>query len=152
MFAKQRVGSLWARYALAAACGAVVVLLVAFVWCLSVTPRPDTKTYQAVFLSNGQVYFGKLHGATSRTPVLEDVFYLQQTTAQLQRTENLATTSTQPAVAGQQLALAKLGQTEIHQPQDRLFLVRSQILFWENLSAGSQVIQSINTFKGEQQH
>jgi hypothetical protein len=33
--------------------------------------------WQAVFLSNEQVYFGKLKSANSSYPVLEDIYYLQ---------------------------------------------------------------------------
>src|SRR5579871_553977 len=32
--------------------------------------------YQAVLLSNGAVYYGKLSGFGSRTPVLNDVYYI----------------------------------------------------------------------------
>jgi hypothetical protein len=39
-------------------------------------PRFDTP-YQAVFLANGQVFFGKLSGAGSEHPRLDDVFYVQ---------------------------------------------------------------------------
>lgn len=34
--------------------------------------------YQAVFLDNGQAFFGKLENADSDYPVLKDVFYIQR--------------------------------------------------------------------------
>lgn len=40
-------------------------------------PRFDTP-YQAVFMANGQVFFGKLSGAGTEFPRLDDVFYVQQ--------------------------------------------------------------------------
>lgn len=39
-------------------------------------PKFDTP-YQAVFLANGQVFFGKLSAAGSDYPRLDDVFYVQ---------------------------------------------------------------------------
>ena len=39
-------------------------------------PKFDT-SYQAVYLANGQVFFGKLSGAESEHPRLDDVFYVQ---------------------------------------------------------------------------
>jgi hypothetical protein len=40
-------------------------------------PRFDTP-YQAVFMANGQVFFGKLSGFGTDHPRLDDVFYVQQ--------------------------------------------------------------------------
>jgi hypothetical protein len=40
-------------------------------------PSFDTP-YQAVFMANGQVFFGKLSGLGSEHPRLDDVFYVQQ--------------------------------------------------------------------------
>ena len=109
-------------------------------------PKPDSSVYQAVFLTNGQVYFGKLQNAYSRAPVLEDVYYLQVNQplqqGQTAAGKNASSTSQQP-----QFALMKLGQTEVHGPQDKLFLMDQQILFWENLKPDSQVIQTIDQFK-----
>src|ERR1700680_4308875 len=34
-------------------------------------------TYQAVLLTNGSVYFGKLDGYQTKFPVLSDVYYVQ---------------------------------------------------------------------------
>lgn len=40
-------------------------------------PKFDT-AYQAVFMANGQVFFGKLSGLGTEHPRLDDVFYVQQ--------------------------------------------------------------------------
>ncbi len=37
-----------------------------------------TSEYQAVFLDNGQAFFGKLSNADTAYPLLQDVFYIQQ--------------------------------------------------------------------------
>lgn len=38
---------------------------------------PLTTPYQAVFVDNGQVYFGQLSGLGTPFPVLKDVYYVQ---------------------------------------------------------------------------
>jgi len=40
-------------------------------------PKIDS-AYQAVFMANGQVFFGKLSGLGTDYPRLDDVFYVQQ--------------------------------------------------------------------------
>lgn len=40
-------------------------------------PKFET-AYQAVFMANGQVFFGKLSGLGTEHPRLDDVFYVQQ--------------------------------------------------------------------------
>lgn len=44
---------------------------------LSSAPKFDS-AYQAVFMANGQVFFGKLSGLGTDYPRLDDVFYVQQ--------------------------------------------------------------------------
>lgn len=140
---RQQPQRLWLRSLLGAVGGIFVTLVFVCAWFRFVIPRPDAKTYQAVFLSNGQVYFGKLRGVETRTPVLDDVFYLQANTS-LQNAPVSATGT--PADANPQFSLIKLGQSEIHAPQDRLFLFKNQLLFWENLKADSQVIKTITAY------
>lgn len=94
-------------------------------------------SYQAVFLSNNQVYFGKLSKLNSPYPVLTDVYYIQAFAAQ-----DLSST----AKAGNQLQLVKLG-SELHQPQNVMYLNRSQILFIEPLKPDSQIVKSISDFE-----
>lgn len=51
---------------------------------LSLPGAPDkpgisiSTEYQAVFLDNGQAFFGKLENADANYPVLRDVFYIQR--------------------------------------------------------------------------
>lgn len=94
-------------------------------------------SYQAVFLSNNQVYFGKLSKLDSKYPVLTDVYYIQAFAAQ-----DLSNS----AKAGNQLQLVKLG-SELHQPQNVMYLNRSQILFIEPLKSDSQIVKSISDFE-----
>jgi hypothetical protein len=124
----------------------VLVAAAGSLWWLSL-PQPNAKAYQAVFLANGQVYFGKLRGIHSRSPVLDDVFYLQVNQPLQQGSETGQYATGTPASGQPQVSVIKLGQSEIHGPEDRLFLTKTQILFWENLRADSQVIRTIQEFR-----
>jgi hypothetical protein len=97
-------------------------------------------SYEAVFLSNNQVYFGKLSNADSVYPVLSNVYYIQAFAAQ-----DLSNASK----SGSQLQLVKLG-SELHQPQNVMYLNRSQILFIEPLKSDSQIVKSIADFESRQ--
>ena len=91
--------------------------------------------YQAVFLTNNQVYFGKVKSINDESVVISDVYYLQvQQSVQPDAKDKTADQ--------QQLSLAKLGG-ELHGPEDTMFLNRDQVLFWENLKNDSKVVQAI---------
>lgn len=88
--------------------------------------------YQAVFLDNGQVYFGKLDSSDDRFYTLTDVFYLQSGAVAIDQTSNLA--------------LTKLGN-EAHGPEDRMLINTDHILFIEDMKNDSKVVQAINDYK-----
>lgn len=91
--------------------------------------KPNNDTYQAVFLTNGQVYFGKL--TANRTQyVLRDVFYIQ---------------AFDPRKTNTEIKLVKFGD-ELHGPEDEMVLERSQVGIWENLRLDSRVLQGILAF------
>lgn len=92
--------------------------------------------WQAVFLSNGQVYFGQVARFTPQTVVLRQIYYLQ-TSGQLQ-----AGDTPQPT----DLALVKLG-AELHGPTDEMIINRDHILFIETLKEDSRVVKAIEQFR-----
>jgi hypothetical protein len=92
------------------------------------------KQFQAVFLTNGQVYFGKLSKTDSSYVVLKNIYYLQVQQS-VQPTDKTSTTSPQ-------VSLAKLGG-ELHGPEDVMYISRSQVLFWENLKGDGKVAKAI---------
>jgi hypothetical protein len=100
--------------------------------------------YQAVFLTNGQVYFGKISDANSDYPVLRDIYYLQVVQPPLQGTP----TQAQPAQAQAQpqISLVKLGN-ELHGPVDEMHISRTQVLFYEDLKSDGQVVKAIQSYK-----
>lgn len=93
--------------------------------------------YSAVFLSNGQVYFGKIKDNNSKEIILDNVFYLQS--------GNQSAVSGQ-SIQGSQFTLVKLGN-ELHGPTDELFINKQNVLFYEYLRSDSQVVQSIKNYK-----
>lgn len=98
-----------------------------------------TKQYQALFLTNGQVYFGKLTHPDGNFVELTDIYYLQTQAAQPAAGANAAATQ-------QSLSLAKLGN-ELHGPEDAMFVAKNQVLFWENLKDSGKVVQAIKAYQ-----
>jgi len=89
--------------------------------------------YQAVFLTNGQVYFGHLDSSRELYE-LTDIYYLQVNQDLQRAAEDV---SNKP-----DLTLIKLGE-ELHGPTDRMLINRDQVLFVEDLKQNSKVIKSI---------
>jgi len=102
----------------------------------------ENDKYQAVFLDNNQVYFGKLHNADSDYPVLRDIYYLRVT-------RKLQPQDPEAAVAPD-INLVKLG-TELHGPTDEMKINKDHILFIEDLGENSQVVTAIKNFQEFQQ-
>jgi len=101
----------------------------------------DTSKYQAVFFTNGQVYFGKLSTVNSEYLKLTDIYYLQTQATEGKESNPQATSNAQSDVQ-----LIKLGE-EIHGPEDEMVLSKQQLLFYENLKADGKVAQSIEAYK-----
>ena len=98
-------------------------------------------SYQAVFLSNGQVYFGKLSEAHGDYIDLKDIYYLQVGPQQGSGEAANTATNTQ-----QQIQLVKLGN-ELHGPVDEMHINRTQVLFYEDLKSDGQVVKAIQSYK-----
>jgi hypothetical protein len=120
----------------------VVILLVLGGWFAWSKMGGDTGVksdqYQAVFLTNGQVYFGKVSNINSGYVKLSDIYYLQVQQS-VQPTDKNKTDQSQ-------VSLAKLG-SELHGPEDSMNINRDQVLFWENLKNDGKVVQAINSYK-----
>ena len=86
----------------------------------------DPNTYQAMFLTNDQTYFGHLKNINSDYLILSDVYYVKIS----------------DSGAGQ---LVKLGVGEPHGPQDKMIISQDQVLFWENLKFDSPVVKTIQS-------
>lgn len=113
--------------------------------------------YQAVFLTNGQIYFGQLSGFPGSSPVLKDVYYLRAQRS-LQPSDDLTEelevedkekeeAKITPATSETpELTLIKLGN-ELHGPVDEIQLNSDHILFVEDLKQESRIVRAIEQFK-----
>jgi hypothetical protein len=115
-----------------------IMVVLAGVWYYKTVGRDGSTVvtsdaYQAVFLDNGQVYFGKLDRSHEEFYVLTDVFYLQS---------GVAVTETA------NLALTKLG-AEAHGPEDRMEINVDHVLFVEDMQGDSKVTQAIQQYKNK---
>jgi len=102
----------------------------------------DFSKYQAVFLSNGQVYFGKVTDANIQTLVLENIYYLRSA-VNLQTSDEKNSTTT-PVMDN--FSLVKLGN-ELHGPEDKMSINLSQVLFVEDLKYDSNVVEAIRAYE-----
>jgi hypothetical protein len=91
----------------------------------------DRNAYQAVFLTNGSTYFGKLEPQGDEWFLLRDVFYL-----------SVGDQSTTPQ-------LIKRG-SEAQGPKEPMIIPREQVLFIENLGDDGEIVTLIKKFKSGQ--
>ena len=102
-----------------------VILLVE--WWDFALPSPGGARYQAVFLSNGQTYFGHYIERLGPYAKIENAFYIQQTPAKDEQT---------PAES----KVVRRG-SELHHPTTFVLIPKSAILFTEDLRSDSPVAQ-----------
>lgn len=127
--------------------GCVLIIILLAAWLGFTVPgiKPENtqinkNEYQAVFLTNGQVYFGKVGTLNSNYLVLTNIFYLQ--------TNSASGTSNNPQNGSKNnsLTLVKLGISELHAPEDKMVINQSQVSFWENLKDSSKVVSAIKQY------
>lgn len=108
-----------------------------YVWCLNSLIKPSA--LQAVFLTDGQIYFGKVANPWSKYVRLTDVYYFQ------------AKDGLSPDISmlgSGDVTLIKLGK-EAHGPEDKLEINRDQVMFIQDLKDDSKVVKAIKDFKGK---
>lgn len=120
---------------------AAIVIVIAIWTIFEVKSWIPSRGYHAVFLSNNQVYFGKLSHKNNDFLRLSDIYYLQLT-APLQNQREVA--SGQP-----DLTLIKLGN-ELHGPEDEMRINRGQVIFLEELKKDSKVVTAIENYQASQ--
>jgi hypothetical protein len=132
-------GPRWFRVTLVALIACIAVLAIAIAFSFYVNGSGESQyissnQYQAVFLNNGQVYFGKIKTLNDHYFNLTNIFYLSTQSAQ---------PATAKSTSGSKFSLVKLG-CELHGPEDQMLVNAGQVTFWENLRANGQVVQAIN--------
>lgn len=96
----------------------------------------DSSRYQAVFLTNGQIYFGKLKDFNDMSFQLTDMYYPQAQAAGASEDEVVDAT--------QQSNIQLYRVTDgVHGPEDQMIIMKNQILYYENLQENSKVTQLI---------
>ena len=105
----------------------IIVAAVTFSVYHRITEVQFTTPYQAVLLSNGSAYFGKLEGYGGRHPVLTQVYYVvSQTNSDTKQVNSM---------------LVRRGK-ELHEP-DRMYLNPDQIVAVEPVGPHSKVAELI---------
>jgi hypothetical protein len=100
----------------------------------------DQDRTQAVFLTNGQVYFGKVKAINNQYLDLTDIYYLNsQSQTGSENSQEQAPTS---------FSLVKLG-CELHGPTDQMVINRDQVSFWENLGTDGKVSKAIQEWRNQ---
>lgn len=92
--------------------------------------------YQVVTLVDKQAYFGKVSKITDSYIVLNDVYYIQETTDAKDTSKTTGST------------LIKRG-CEVHKPTSAMVIYRDQVNFWENIQTDGKVAKAIEQFKKE---
>jgi hypothetical protein len=110
----------------------VAIALVVFIAALFFTqwwdftvPAIGRSQYQAVFLANGQTYFGRYYDRFGAYAKIEEVYYLQQ----VQGSDPEAAADTRIVRRGR----------ELHEPSSRMLVPKSAILFVEDLTDASPI-------------
>lgn len=95
----------------------------------------DERRYQAVFLVNGSVYFGKLSDASDELYELRQAFFIQEVPGEA---EDAPTTQQVRPIS-----------TEFHQPENRMLITKSEVVLIENLLPDSEVAAAIDRVLAE---
>jgi hypothetical protein len=109
---------------------AIAVFVLAFFvtqWWDFTVPTLGRAQYQAVFLANGQTYFGRYYERIGAYAKIEDVYYLQQSS------------SADPSQVSD-TKIVRRG-SELHAPAPRMYIPKSAVLFVEDLTDGSPIAQ-----------
>lgn len=122
---------------------ALGLIFFAFIYLEKKGEEPK-KLWQAVFLSNGQVYFGHVLDEKADPVVLQEIYYLQVIQPLQQTSQGEGSLQLEP-----ELSLVKLGN-ELHGPRDEMRIVRANVLFIEDLKDNGKVVEAIRRHKEEQ--
>lgn len=102
--------------------------------------KPASDRYQAVFLDNQQVFFGKLKNTNGDYLTLEKAYYT--------KAQDLPADATpeQKAATSNNVSLIKVGD-EVYGPENTMRIKAEQVLFWQDLRADSKVAKAIDSAK-----
>lgn len=104
--------------------------------------------FYAVHLSNGQVYFGHLSRVSTNTITMSDTRYLETYQAgnnAVSQSENFAVEQAPKQI----YSLVRRGDEKSLATDHTLYINRASVLFWEKLSADSDIVNSIKAVAGQ---
>lgn len=114
--------------------------------------RNDIQTqskWQAVFLTNEQVYFGHLTQYGLNYWRLDNAHYIKMVKVPVVPTisdPKIKQEDQQPQFENR-TSLVKIGD-DIHQPENTLYIPKEQILFWQDLQNASSIAQTLRAEGG----
>ena len=110
------------------------------------TDNKASGKWQAVFLTNDQVYFGHLSQYGINYWKLDDAHYIKVTQVPVATPLTGSGQAAQKANTEPQMenrtTLMKVSQ-DVHQPEGTLYIPKEHILFWQDLQDGSSVTQTL---------
>ncbi len=118
----------------------VVVILGMMMWRGMGTKMPASDRYQAVFMNNGQVFFGKLKNVQGPYMSLEKAYYTKKQDLPADATDE------QKAAVANNVSLVKVGD-EVYGPENSMMIRSDQVLFWQDLRGDSKVAKAIDANK-----
>ena len=110
-----------------------VVILLAFVYWQGDQNQEESEVYNAVFLDNNQVYFGKVTQETNDYLYLTDVHYLKNEAPAEGEEEGAPSPG---------FSVIPLGN-EVHGPENAIMINQAHILYIETLRDDSEVVDAI---------
>ncbi len=128
---KHEAKTFWYKWRFAIAVSAFIVgfIIVALMWWLMPKGQQiNTNQYQVVYLTNGQMYFGKLQNTEGTYLYITSPYMPQSTNAQADATS----------------AIAKV-KSQLWGPEDSIAIRADQVSFWQNLRDDSKVAQAIKS-------
>ena len=96
----------------------------------------DGSKFQALYLNDQEVYFGKIKTINARFVDLQDVFSTNNPNA-------LKAVQTSKSASTTALSIVK-PDCNAYGPYDEMIIARSNVRYWQNLRPDSQVVQAIN--------
>ena len=105
--------------------------------------------YSAVFISNNQVYFGKISDLNAEFATLKEVYYLKVQNSLVPPQEgDVKVENKDQSQQKNELTLIKMGN-ELHGPTDEIKINNKNILYVEALKIDSKVVKAINDYKAK---
>lgn len=129
----------------------IVSLIIAGIIAFLLWPKPSTQTaidpnkYQAVLLTNGESYLGKLTVLNEKFMKLTDIFYLK---SQNSDTDTATTEDQQDTTDQTNVQLIKFGG-EVQGPEDEMIISKDQIVYYENLKNDGKATKAIKEYKNQ---